>query len=146
MSHIYAQFWFFIKEFENSFSNTFCIVFFKKNVFHIIFYWRNKFYCMIVFNSVSHTEKCVYCNCLFPRLWRHKFWPKCQDKKKSWEEKYLSKWNKKHFTSFLKGFQLPKIVPDLKVNLLIIFWEIKSLRKHKAPIHYRNRDSHRRTA
>ena len=35
----------------------------------------------------------------------------------SWEWKELLKWNKKHFSSFLKGFQLSKIVSDLGVPL-----------------------------
>ena len=35
----------------------------------------------------------------------------------SWEWKELLRWNKKHFSSFLKGFQLSKIVLDLGVPL-----------------------------
>ena len=35
----------------------------------------------------------------------------------SWERKELLRWNKKHFSSFLKGFYLPKIVSDLRVRL-----------------------------
>ena len=35
----------------------------------------------------------------------------------SWEQKELSRCNKKHFSSFLKGFQLPKIVSHLRVHL-----------------------------
>ena len=34
----------------------------------------------------------------------------------SWERKELLRWNKKHFSSFLKGFQLSKIVSDLRVR------------------------------
>ena len=38
------------------------------------------------------------------------------------------RWNKKHFSSFLKGFQLPKIVSDLRVHLwgycLILFYRV----------------------
>ena len=34
----------------------------------------------------------------------------------SWQRKKISRWNKKHFSSYLKGFQLPKIIPDLRVN------------------------------
>ena len=34
-----------------------------------------------------------------------------------WERKELLRWNKKHFSSFLKGFQLSKIVSDLRVRL-----------------------------
>ena len=32
----------------------------------------------------------------------------------SWEQKELLSWNKKQFSSFLKGFQLPKIFADLE--------------------------------
>ena len=35
----------------------------------------------------------------------------------SWEQKELLRWNKKYFSSFLKSFQLPKIVSDLRVRL-----------------------------
>ena len=35
----------------------------------------------------------------------------------SWEQTKLLSWNKKHFSSFLKGFLLPKTVSDLKVRL-----------------------------
>ena len=35
----------------------------------------------------------------------------------SQERKEPLGWNKKHFSSFLKGFQLSKIVPDLRLRL-----------------------------
>ena len=35
----------------------------------------------------------------------------------SWERKELLRWNKEHFSSFLKGFPLSKIVSDLTVRL-----------------------------
>ena len=47
---------------------------------------------------------------------------KIQDKTKiqiSWEEKLL-RWNKKHFSLFLKDFQLPKIVSDFRVHLYFL--------------------------
>ena len=34
-----------------------------------------------------------------------------------WERKELLRWNEKYFSSFLKGFQLSKIVSDLSVRL-----------------------------
>ena len=37
----------------------------------------------------------------------------------SWERKELLRSNKKHFSSFLKCFQFPKIVSDLRVRLQI---------------------------
>ena len=33
------------------------------------------------------------------------------------EQEELLRWNKKHFSSLLKGFQLSKIVSDLRVHL-----------------------------
>ena len=68
-----AQFWFFSKGSGNRISTTFCVWFFKKNVFYVIFFWRNKFNCLIVFTS-RDIGQLVYCNCLLPRLWRHEFW------------------------------------------------------------------------
>ena len=35
----------------------------------------------------------------------------------SWEQNELLSWNKKHFSLFLKGFQWPKIVSNLRVRL-----------------------------
>ena len=35
----------------------------------------------------------------------------------SWKQKKLLRWNEKHSSSFLKGFQFSKIVSDLKVRL-----------------------------
>ena len=35
----------------------------------------------------------------------------------TWEQKELLRWNKKDFSSFLKGFQLSKIASDLRVRL-----------------------------
>ena len=32
-------------------------------------------------------------------------------------EKSFLRWNKKHFSSFLKGFQMTKILSDLRVHL-----------------------------
>ena len=34
-----------------------------------------------------------------------------------WKQKELFRWNKNHFSSFLKDFQLPKIASDLRVRL-----------------------------
>ena len=38
----------------------------------------------------------------------------------SWERKELLRWNKKYFSSFLKGFHLSKIVSDLREGLVPI--------------------------
>ena len=39
----------------------------------------------------------------------------------SWERKELLRWNNKHFSSFLKGFLLSKIISGLRVHLYIFF-------------------------
>ena len=45
-------------------------------------------------------------------------WPKIETKiLKSWKRKDILKWNKKHFSSFSMGYQLPKIVSDLTLRL-----------------------------
>ena len=90
-----------------------------------------KFHCLITFTSWDIGQY-VYYNCLFTWLWRHKIWnyPNLSNqavllhdqiiKTKtlvSSERKELLRWNKKnHFSSFLNGFQLPKIVSDLRVR------------------------------
>ena len=43
------QFWFFRKGFGSSFSTTFCVWFFKKNVFHVMFYHLTKFIAWLSF-------------------------------------------------------------------------------------------------
>ena len=49
--HRYTQFWFFREGCGNSFSTTFYVWFFKKNVSHIILYSLVKFHCLIAFIS-----------------------------------------------------------------------------------------------
>ena len=127
----YAQFWFFKKGSGNSFSTTFCEWFFKKNVFQVMFYQPTKFHCLIAFTSWDIGQY-VYCKCLLSRLWRQRFWnqPDLSNQavflhdqnvrtkiEISWERKEPLTWNKKHFLSCLKGFQLPKAVSDLRVRL-----------------------------
>ena len=103
----------------------------SKKVSHIIFYKATKFRCLIPFTSWD-IGPYVYCNCLFPRLWRHKLWNKSKlfyqavlvdDKKvtkKCWtftERKELFRWNKKHFSPFFTKLSAsrncfrPEIVP-----------------------------------
>ena len=83
----------------------------------------------IVFTSWG-IGKYVSCNCLLTRLWRHRF-SNLRDfsnqnvflydeevKAKiwiSWEQKELLRWNEKHFSSFLMGFQMPKIDSNLRM-------------------------------
>ena len=95
-----------------------------------IFFYLTKFYCLIAFTS-RDIGQYVYGNCYLTTLWRHKTWDQpylsnqivlLHDRKFktkiwiSWERKELLRWNKKHFSSLLKCFQLPNIVSDLKVR------------------------------
>ena len=72
--------------------------------------------------------------CLLTRLWRHKIWNKpdlpnqavlLQNQnvntkiEVSWQRKELLRWSKKYFSLFLTGFQLSKIISDLRVHLLL---------------------------
>ena len=107
----YAYFWF-RKGSGNSLSITFWVWFFNKNISHVTFYWLAKFHCLIAFTSWDIGQY-AYRTCLFPRLWCHKFWNLIQwffymKKKSKQGYKYLEK--KKRFSSFLKAFQLPKII------------------------------------
>ena len=69
----YASFWIFRKESENSFSNTYCVLDFSRKMFSC-------YILLIDQTSLSgylyllRYGQYVYCNGLFPRLWRHKFW------------------------------------------------------------------------
>ena len=45
---------------------------------------------------------------------------KSRQKLKYLEKKELLTWNKKHFASVIKGFQLPKMISDLKVRLWVL--------------------------
>ena len=47
-------------------------------------------------------------------------WPNNQDESLiSWERKELLRWNKKHYSSYLRGFKPPNIVSDLRVHLKV---------------------------
>ena len=98
-----------------------------------------KFRCLIA-STFWDIGQYMYCNYLFPRLWRHRFWnwpylsnqavflpdQKVQTKMQiSWECKEFLGWNKKHFSSSLKRFDLSKMVSDLRV--LNTLWFIKTV-------------------
>ena len=127
----YAQFWFFRWGSGNSFATTICIYFFNKNVSHLILFELIKFHCLVALTSWDIGQS-AYCNCLLTTLWRHKFqnfkksiqssrfytWPKSQDKNMNISRMERGfRWNKKHFSSFLKDFQLRKIFSDLRSRL-----------------------------
>ena len=80
------------------------------------------FHCLIAFTSWD-IEQYVYCNCLFPRLWRHKFWNYpylssqavfLHDQKFKtkisilWEKKEILTWNKKPFFIIFKRLPVTK--------------------------------------
>ena len=109
----YARFWFFRKGYGNSFSTTFCEWFFKKK--HFSYYilltdqisvshylYLLKYWTMRVFGIVCFPG----CNVLnFEINLSNQAWPKVKTKSSiPWERKVLLKWNKKHFSLFLKGF------------------------------------------
>ena len=90
----------------------------KKNVSLVMLYYLTKFHCLVAFTSLDFGHN-VYCNCLLTMLWRHKFWnwPYLSNKAifSTWQKvKYLAneksflRWNKKHFSSLLKGFHWSK--------------------------------------
>ena len=77
----------------------------------------------------------MYCKCLLTRLWRHKFSifyffsqkssyqaVFLHDRKVktkislSWKQKERSRWNKKHFSSFLKSFQIQKLIKSILIH------------------------------
>ena len=119
----YAQFYIFKKGPGTSFSTTFCVWFFKKNFSIVAFYYLTKFHCLIGSTSPDIGQYMDY-NYLLTRMWRHKIWNypylfnqavSIHDEKLIfWERKQLLKWNKKNFSSFLKGFHFPTIVYCLK--------------------------------
>ena len=47
--------------------------FFKKNLFQLIFCQLTRFHYFVAFSSWDIGQY-VYCNCLFPGFWCHKFW------------------------------------------------------------------------
>ena len=95
------------KESGNSFSTTFCVWFFKKNVSHVIFYnWPNLIaWLPLLFWDIGQY---VYCNCLLTTLWRRKFWNQFRNTTPA---------QKGHVQSFL--IKTSKF--DLKLNCSYIF-------------------------
>ena len=59
----YAQFSFFRKGSETSFSTAFCLWFFKENVSHVTFYWPTKFHCLIAFLLQKLGNICIKIVC-----------------------------------------------------------------------------------
>ena len=111
----YAQFWFFRKGPGNSFSTAFCVCFFKKNISHVTFYQPTKFHCLITFTSWDIGQYVYdvmhFRISLFFLIKPFFYMIKSQDKNRN-----ILRWNRNDFSSFLKGFQLPKIVSDLRLE------------------------------
>ena len=122
----YAQFWFFRKWSGNSFSTTFCVWFSKKlflmlilltdqtSLFDCLYFLRYWAICVLqLFVSDVCDVKNSEINLIF--LIKPFFYviKKSRQKLKYLENEKSLRWNKKHFSSFLKGFQLGKIVSYL---------------------------------
>ena len=121
-----------------SFSTTFCIWFFNKNVSHVTFFWLTKFHCLIAFTSRDIRQ---YVYWLFVNqavtsqnlkltlsFWTNRFatWPRSQDKNLSilrTKRAFEMKW--KAFFIIFKGFSVAKNCPRFKsapLNLAVQFW------------------------
>ena len=99
--------------------------FFNKNFSCYVLLWT-KFHFLNAFTSWDIGQY-VYCSYLFHKFRNQSYLSNqtvfINDQKVktktliSWEREKLWRWNKKHLSPFLKGFQLPKIVSDLRVLL-----------------------------
>ena len=131
----HAQFQVFRKEFGNSFSTTYCEWFLRKMFLMLHSINLPNFIVWLPLLLEIFCNMCIAVVC-FNCLWRHKFWNQPMSlikpffymtKKSRKKLKYLEKdksflrWNKKHFSTFLTGFQFPKIVSDLRVHLYMEF-------------------------
>ena len=112
----------FIKEYGTSFSTTICLWFFKKNIAHVIFYYLKNFIVWlsllleILGDMCIAILCCLVCDAINFEI-NHSFLikpffyitKKPRHKNKiSQERKQLLTWNKKHFSSPLKGFHWSK--------------------------------------
>ena len=96
--------------------------FLQKNISLVVFYWLTKCHCMVAFTS-QDIGQYVYCNYFLTRLWNMKFQINLiflikpfllYDQKVKIKNlnilrtKCLLRWNKKHFSSFVKEFHWSK--------------------------------------
>ena len=114
----YVQFYFLKKGLELAYPY-FVYKYFKKNISQVTFYKLTKFYCLITF-SFWDIGQYAYCNYHFPfcdvinlevnfLLYYQVVFLLCSKKlgqkfKYLENENMLLRWNKKHFSVFLKGF------------------------------------------
>ena len=111
----YAQLQFFRKRSETTFSTLFCAWFSNKNVSHFAFCWAICVLQLFVNQTVTSYNMKLTWSFYHVILINDQ---KVKTKTKiSWERKEVLRWNKKYFSSFLKDFQLPKVVSDLRVHL-----------------------------
>ena len=104
----------------SSFSTTFCVWLFKKNVSHVIFFnWSSfivwlpsllEILCICILQLFVCFPGCDVVNfeVNFIFLIKPFFCMTKKSRKKYLENKQLLRWNKTHYSSFLKVFQLPK--------------------------------------
>ena len=119
-----------------------CLTFKIVSPSHFVNHFSRKIFLMLDSinwpNSTSWSNcQYVYCNCLFsslhgitlwnfPWLFYHAVFLN-NNKIRTKILIYLKRtdfwrWNKKHFSSFLKGLQLPEIVSDLRFGFYIVPW------------------------
>ena len=91
----------------SSLPSSFSARFLKENISLVTFYYLTKFDSLIAFNSWDIGQY-VYCNCFLTKLWRHKFWSKPYISNQVFENEKSLRWNKKHFSPFLKNFHWSK--------------------------------------
>ena len=126
-----------------SFSTTFCIWFFNKNVSHVTFFWLTKFPCLYfskywtvcvlwLFVNQAVTSQNLKLTLSF---WSNRFatWPRSQDKNLSilrTKRAFEMKW--KAFFIIFKGFSVAKNFPRFKsapLNLAVQFWLKETIQK-----------------
>ena len=116
---------------------------------HFVYDFQEKcFSCYVLLTDQISLSDCLYflrywaiCvfNCLLTRLWHNKFWnwadlsnPAAFLDDQKVNTKISISWER-HFSSFLKGFQLPQIVSDSKVRLLSSIKEINRFINKEMP-------------
>ena len=84
----------------------------EEHFFLVIFGYLTKFHCLVVFTSWDIGQY-VSCNCLFTRLWRHKFWNQPDLSNKATFSTWLKIQEK-----YLKIFSCNFNSPQVKWNLI----------------------------
>ena len=116
--------------FGTSLPDSFSAWFLKKKNYHVISYWLTKFHAWFPLLVEILGNMCIVIICcpvcdiinfwISPNLIKPFFYiidNPGQKRKISQERKELLTWNKKRFSSVLKGFQVSEIVSDPRVDL-----------------------------